>query len=52
MVKVFLEVFPKDLLGVPPKEEIEFKIDLLQNSLPIFILPYNIGLAEIKEFKK
>ena len=31
----FLEVFPEDLPGVPPEREIDFGIDLIQNTHPI-----------------
>ena len=31
----FLDVFPDELLGLPPDREIEFKIELLPGTAPI-----------------
>ena len=36
----FLEVFPKHLSGMPPDQEIEFRIDLLQGTLLILKVSY------------
>ena len=48
----FPEVFPDDLLGVPPEREIDFGIYLLTSTQPISIPPYRIALAELKELKE
>ena len=48
----FPEVFPKDLLGVPPEREIDFGIDLLPDTQPISIPPYKMALEELKELKE
>ena len=48
----FPEVFPKDLPRVPPKREINFGIDLLPDTQPIFIPPYRMSQAELKELKE
>ena len=45
----FLEVFPEDLLEVPPEREIDFGIDLLLDTLLIFIPPYRMTPAGLKE---
>ena len=39
----FSEVFPKDLLRVPPEREIDFEIYLLQDTHPISSPPYRIA---------
>ena len=44
----FSEVSPKDLPGVPPEREIDFGIDLLPYTQPIYIPPYRMALAELK----
>ena len=49
VLKEFLEVFPDDLPGIPPKREIDFDIDLLSDTKPISIPPYRMALAELKE---
>ncbi|XP_070004402.1 uncharacterized protein LOC142163410 [Nicotiana tabacum] len=49
IVNEFPEVFPEDLLGIPPDREIDFGIDLLPGSKPISIPPYRMDPAELKE---
>ncbi|PHT97936.1 hypothetical protein BC332_33142 [Capsicum chinense] len=48
----FPKVFLDDLHGISPDREIDFEIDLLSNTHPIFIPPYRMALAELKEFKE
>ena len=47
----FQDVFPDDLPGLPPEREIEFGIDLLLGTTPIFKPPYRMAPAELKELK-
>ena len=47
----FPKIFPEDLPGLPPKREIDFGIDLLPYTQPIYILPYRLSPAELKELK-
>jgi hypothetical protein len=42
-VSEFLNVFPKELLGMPPDRGIEFVIDLVPNTAPIFKGPYTMA---------
>ncbi|KAH0781192.1 hypothetical protein KY290_000790 [Solanum tuberosum] len=42
VVNDFPEVFPEDLPRVPPEREIDFGIDLLPDTQPIYIPPYRI----------
>ena len=51
IVKEFLEVFPDNLLRVPPKREIDFGIDLLLDTHPIFIPTYRMAPTNLKELK-
>nr|XP_009765345.1 PREDICTED: uncharacterized protein LOC104216908 [Nicotiana sylvestris] len=51
IVNEFPEVFPEDLLGIPPDREIDFGIDLLPGIKSISILPYRMAPAELKELK-
>ena len=48
----FPEVFPQDLLRVPPEREIDFGIDILLDTQPISIPPYKMALAELKKLKE
>ncbi|XP_055819235.1 uncharacterized protein LOC129888003 [Solanum dulcamara] len=47
----FPEVFPENLLGLPPEREVEFPIELIPGSTPISIIPYRMAPAELKELK-
>ncbi|GJX24343.1 putative reverse transcriptase domain-containing protein [Tanacetum coccineum] len=42
VVKDFLEVFPDDLSGLPPIQEIEFRIKLIPGATPIAKSPYQV----------
>ena len=45
------DVFPKELLGLPPHTEIEFAIDIVLGATPASITPYRMALMELKELK-
>ncbi|XP_058198534.1 uncharacterized protein LOC131314055 [Rhododendron vialii] len=47
----FPDVFPEELLGLPPEREIEFTIDLLPGIAPISVPPYRFAPAELRELK-
>ncbi|MCF7184078.1 hypothetical protein L3H42_11315, partial [Corynebacterium sp. MC-13] len=49
VVNEFLDVFPNDLPGVPPKKKIDFGIDLFLDTQPISIPPYRMAPVELKE---
>ena len=46
------EVFPEDLLGLPPDREIEFMIELAPETTPVSKAPYRMAPAELKELKE
>ncbi|GJX91638.1 hypothetical protein Tco_0344964 [Tanacetum coccineum] len=48
-VRDFLEVFPEDLLGLPPIRKVEFQIDLVLNAAPVARAPYRLTPLEIEE---
>ncbi|KAA3472928.1 integrase [Gossypium australe] len=50
-VKDFMDVFSKELLGLPPNQEIEFGIELLSGTTPVSIAPYRMALKELTELK-
>jgi hypothetical protein len=52
VVRDFLDVFPKELPGMPPDREVEFVIDLLLGTAPISKRPYRMFVEELKELKK
>ena len=45
------DVFPEELLGLPPQREIEFAIDVVPGATPTSITPYRMDLMELKELK-
>ncbi|GJZ88184.1 reverse transcriptase domain-containing protein [Tanacetum coccineum] len=49
IVRDFPKVFPKDLLGIPPARQVEFKIDLIPGAAPIARAPYRLAPSEMKE---
>ena len=51
VVREFLDLFPDDIAGLPPKREVEFTIDLIPGSEPISIPPYRMAPAELRELK-
>ena len=51
VVRDFLDVFPDDLPGLPPKREIDFLIDLVPGTAPISLPPYRKAPSELKELK-
>jgi hypothetical protein len=52
VVQEYLDVFPKDLPGMPPDHDIEFIIDLLPGTPPISKRPYRMPINELAELKK
>jgi hypothetical protein len=52
VVRDFPDVFPEELLGMPPDMEVELVIDLLSGTSPISKWPYRMSVEELKELKK
>jgi hypothetical protein len=52
VVRDFSDVFPEELLGMPPYREVEFFIDPLPRTTPTFKRPYRRSVEELKELKK
>jgi hypothetical protein len=51
-VSEFLDVFPKELPGMPPDREIEFVIELVPGTAPIFKRPYRMAANQLAELKE
>ncbi|KAL5647149.1 hypothetical protein ACJX0J_041504, partial [Zea mays] len=47
----FPDVFPEDLLGLPPKRDVEFAIELVPCTTPISRRPYRMPPNELAELK-
>src|SRR5512142_529001 len=52
IVREYPDVFPEDLPGMPPKRDIEFRIDLVPGTNPIHKRPYRMAANELAEVKK
>ena len=48
----FSNIFPKKLLGLPPKREIKLCIDIIPDTDPISMPPYRMVPKELKELKE
>ncbi|GJZ12258.1 putative reverse transcriptase domain-containing protein [Tanacetum coccineum] len=49
IVQDFLEVFPEDLPGLPPAQQVEFQIDLVLGAAPVAQAPYRLAPSEMQE---
>ena len=52
VVQDYPDVFPEDLLGMPPDRNIELIIELLPGTPPISKRPYRMPINELVELKK
>jgi hypothetical protein len=48
----FLDVFPKELPGMPPDQDIEFVIELRPGTAPIYKTTYRMATPELAELKE
>ena len=51
VVKDFLDVFPEELPGIPPKREVDLSIEILPGTTPTSRTPYRMAPIELKELK-
>ena len=51
MIKEFLDVFPEELLGLPPEREVDLSIEVIQGTTPIYRAPYHIAPNLIKRIE-
>ncbi|XP_009801797.2 uncharacterized protein [Nicotiana sylvestris] len=52
IVRDFPDVFLSHLRGMPPDRDIDFGIDLMSDTKPIYISPYRMELLDLKELKE
>ncbi|XP_070040917.1 uncharacterized protein [Nicotiana tomentosiformis] len=52
IVREFPYVFPAYLSGMPLDRDIDFSIDLVSGTQPVFIPLYHMAVAELKELKE
>nr|XP_027075956.1 uncharacterized protein LOC113699808 [Coffea arabica] len=51
VVSEYPDVFPDELVNLPPEREIEFEVNLCPGASPISKTPYRMAPAELKELK-
>lgn len=51
-MKDYPDVFPEELPGMPPNQDIEFLIELLPGTGPISKRPYRMPANDLEEIKK
>ncbi|GJX07747.1 putative reverse transcriptase domain-containing protein [Tanacetum coccineum] len=49
VIRNFPEVFPKELPGLPPPRQVEFRIDLVPGAAPATRAPYRLAPSKMKE---
>nr|GEU36026.1 reverse transcriptase domain-containing protein [Tanacetum cinerariifolium] len=49
VIRDFPELFPDDLLGLLPPQQVEFKIELMPGVAPVARAPYQLAPSEMKE---
>ena len=49
VIKEFLDVFPKELSGLPPEREIDLSIEVVHGMTPISRAPYCMAPTKLKE---
>ncbi|GJZ13487.1 reverse transcriptase domain-containing protein [Tanacetum coccineum] len=52
VVQDFTDVFPEDLLGLPPQRQVEFRIDLVHRVTPFAKSLYCLAPSEMQELSK
>ncbi|GKB02487.1 hypothetical protein Tco_0830576 [Tanacetum coccineum] len=52
VVQDFTDVFPEDLLGLPPQRQVEFRIDLVPGATPVAKSPYRLAPSEMQELSR
>ncbi|GJS65195.1 putative reverse transcriptase domain-containing protein [Tanacetum coccineum] len=52
VVRDFPEVFPEDLSGLPPQQQVEFRIDLILGATPVVKSPYRLSPSEMQELSE
>ncbi|GJS60465.1 putative reverse transcriptase domain-containing protein [Tanacetum coccineum] len=52
IVHDFPKVFPKELSGLPPTQQVEFQIDLMPGAAPMARAPYQLAPSEMNELSE
>ena len=47
----YVDVFPDELLGLPPHRDVDFSIELHPGTLPISMTPHRMAPVELQELR-
>eukprot|EP00253_Pinus_taeda_P029605 PITA_29605 len=51
VVQEFVDVFPEEVRGLPPKRDVDFTIELIPGAAPVSRAPYRMSVPELTELK-
>ena len=51
VLKEYSGAFPEEILGLPPKRELDFTIELVPGVVPSSKSPYRMNIMELNELK-
>lgn len=51
VIQEFADVFPEEILGLPPKRDIDFTIELIPGATLVSRAPYRMSMPELTELK-
>ena len=51
VLQEFRDMFPDEILGLPPKQDIDFTIELVPGATPVSKAPYTMSTLEMLELK-
>ena len=49
ILRGYLNVFPEEIMGLPPKRELDFTIELVPGAVPSSKAPYRMNILELNE---
>ena len=51
VLREYVDVFLEEILGLPPKRELDFTIELVPSAVPSSKAPYRMNILELNELK-
>lgn len=51
VIQEFVDAFPESIHGLPPKQDIDFTIELIPGATPVSKAPYRMSIHELTEIK-
>jgi hypothetical protein len=51
ILREYKDVFPEEVLGLPPRRDIDFSIELVPGAVPVSRTPYRMSTPKLVELK-